>query len=148
MRIENSLQTIGFIQKISDSAKSMPIDCLLPKFVAAIPPRISLQQYAIRISSKSSCSEACFVLATIYIERLLAKRVVVNQYSVHRIFLVSTLLAIKYLEDDCFDNKWYATFGGVSLSELNSLEQDMLEFLEYRLVVTSEEYNGRSSGIN
>jgi len=140
MIIQNSLSIIDFIQKISDSSKSVPNDCLLPKFVAATPPRIPLQQYFNRIASKTECSESCFVLATVYIQRLRAKRVVINQYNVHRLFLISTLLSIKYLDDDHFNNYSYAMFGGIPLKELNSLEEEMLVFLDYRLLVTSEEF--------
>jgi len=150
MTKQNSLSTIDFIQKISDSNKTIPNDCLLPMFVAATPPRIPLPQYANRIASKTECSESCFVFASVYIQRLRAKRVVVNQYNVHRLFLVSVLLAIKYLDDDYFNNFSYAMFGGIPLKELNSMEQEMLDFLDYRLMVTSEEfeeYNTRISAL-
>eukprot|EP01022_Parablepharisma_sp_SALTPOND_P001187 TRINITY_DN105776_c0_g1_i1.p3 TRINITY_DN105776_c0_g1~~TRINITY_DN105776_c0_g1_i1.p3 ORF type:complete len:108 (-),score=17.03 TRINITY_DN105776_c0_g1_i1:101-424(-) len=50
------------------------------------------------------------------------------------------LLAIKYNEDQYFDNKYYARVGGVSLEELNFLEREILSLLDYELYVDPNIY--------
>lgn len=46
------------------------------------------------------------------------------------------MLVHKYLEDDYWNNNYYAQIGGVSLSEMNFLEISMLELLEFKLTVS------------
>eukprot|EP00826_Nyctotherus_ovalis_P049949 TRINITY_DN6073_c0_g3_i8.p1 TRINITY_DN6073_c0_g3~~TRINITY_DN6073_c0_g3_i8.p1 ORF type:complete len:115 (-),score=11.15 TRINITY_DN6073_c0_g3_i8:205-549(-) len=96
------------------------------------------------------CSDACIVVALIYIERLERKtgRIWLNALSTHRYFkaacirlvITALVLAIKLLEDKYYDNNYYAKVGGVSCRELNGMELRLVEELEYELQVTQEEY--------
>jgi len=49
-------------------------------------------------------------------------------------------LAVKYNEDNYFDNKYYARIGGITLKELNYLERTMLGLMEYQLHVLPQIY--------
>jgi hypothetical protein len=51
------------------------------------------------------------------------------------------LIAIKFNEDDFYENTFYSKVGGVDLLELNSLEQYLLESLDYKLYLNMEIYN-------
>lgn len=62
-----------------------------------------------------------------------------NIFNVHRILLVSVLLAVKANEDVHFDNKHYSKVGGIVLSELNELEIAMLERFKFDLKVSVTE---------
>ena len=57
------------------------------------------------------------------------------------------MVAIKFNDDKFFDNEFYSKIGGISCVELNSLEYEILEMLNYGLVVTSEEYDKYSDHI-
>jgi hypothetical protein len=50
------------------------------------------------------------------------------------------LLAIKYNEDDYYSNQYYARVGGVSLTELNELEYNLLILLEFDIFVDDDIY--------
>lgn len=66
----------------------------------------------------------CLVLSLIYLERI--KEEVMNFtltiHNVHRLFCIMMLLAAKFTEDNWVSNKYWATISGISLQELNELE--------------------------
>jgi len=57
----------------------------------------------------------------------------------HRLLLLGLMVATKMLEDDCPTNRWWALFGGVSLSEINELEVYFLEGLNFSVAVNADE---------
>eukprot|EP00826_Nyctotherus_ovalis_P019657 TRINITY_DN1608_c0_g1_i15.p1 TRINITY_DN1608_c0_g1~~TRINITY_DN1608_c0_g1_i15.p1 ORF type:complete len:160 (-),score=25.34 TRINITY_DN1608_c0_g1_i15:64-498(-) len=88
----------------------------------------------------SNCSESCYILAFIYIDRLLQNNpnFMLTKKSVHRLVLTSMVLAIKYLDDLYYNNSVYATIGGISLDEINRLERHMMGLLHYKLHIGEE----------
>jgi hypothetical protein len=87
--------------------------------------------------------DTSFVFALIYIDRLLAadSNFAVTDMNVHRLILTCTIVAEKYINDIYYDNKYYASVGGVHVAELNSLEVTLLFALMWRLGVSPEEYD-------
>lgn len=51
------------------------------------------------------------------------------------------MIAAKFFEDQPCDNGYFATVGGVSVQEINTMEITFLSMLEYRVAVTGIEYN-------
>ena len=148
MTISSSItSTADILQKIvaiNDKNTADDHTTALTRFFAARPPAICIENYARRLANQSKCSHQCFILAIIYVDRLVARGMMVNSRSVHRILLTCLLIAIKFLDDDLFDNQSFSKFGGISNSELNSLEVELLDFLEYDIVVEQrhfEEYS-------
>jgi len=115
----------------------------MSKFHALRPPPISIQDYLDRIAKYSCCSEECFVLALIYIDRLIQCNpdFLVNSLNVHRIIITSVMLAAKFFDDHYYNNAYYGKVGGVSNSEVNSLEIEFLFMVNFNLFVATEEYN-------
>jgi len=115
----------------------------MSKFHALRPPPISIQDYLDRIAKYSCCSEECFVLALIYIDRLIQTNpeFLVNSLNVHRIIITSVMLAAKFFDDHYYNNAYYGKVGGVSNTEVNSLEIEFLFMVNFNLFVASEEYN-------
>ncbi|GKV08981.1 hypothetical protein SLEP1_g20547 [Rubroshorea leprosula] len=102
-------------------------------------PGLSIRQYLDRILRYSSCSNSCFVVAHIYIDRYLQTTGArLTSLNVHRLLITSILIAAKFLDDDCLDNAYYAKVGGVSTAEMNRLEMKLLFSLDFRLHVTPE----------
>mmetsp|Transcript_4550 Transcript_4550/g.13775 ORF Transcript_4550/g.13775 Transcript_4550/m.13775 type:complete len:214 (+) Transcript_4550:100-741(+) len=104
-------------------------------------PPIKLRDYVRRIMRYSSCSSVCYSIAYALMLRL-ANRfddMVPTALNVHRLVLVSVVLAIKSNEDVHFDNLHFSKVGGLSLAELNDLEVDMLHRLDFRLTVRVEQ---------
>jgi len=115
----------------------------MSKFHALRPPPISIQDYLDRIAKYSCCSEECFVLALIYIDRLIQcnPEFLVNSLNVHRIIITSVMLAAKFFDDHYYNNAYYGKVGGVSNAEVNSLEIEFLFMVNFNLFVATEEYN-------
>ena len=77
----------------------------------------------------------------IYADRMCTTSgIILNPYNIHRIILGCLLLAIKYNEDVYFTNEHYAKVGGISLEELNHLENFSFQFLNYNLYVSDDLY--------
>eukprot|EP00494_Astrolonche_serrata_P022670 UN22927 len=87
----------------------------MSKFHALHPPPITIEDYLERIAKYSCCSEECFVLALIYIDRLIQcnPAFLVNSLNVHRIIITSVMLAAKFFDDHYYNNAYYGKVGGV-----------------------------------
>ncbi|MDR3548454.1 MAG: cyclin family protein [Candidatus Pacebacteria bacterium] len=117
-------------------------------FSAASFPAITLRNYLDRIHAYANCSPCCYVVAFIYLDRMLQiSRFMITPMNIHRLILCSVLLAIKYCDDMYANNTAYALIGGVSLEELNGLEREMLGMLRFRLFVSTETYYGYLQGL-
>jgi len=112
------------------------------RFDSSRVPGISIYDYMGRIHQYADCSESCYTLAFIYIDRVLQKNpsFVLTMRSAHRLVLTAVVLAIKYSDDIYADNVVYSKIGGVSLAEINSLEAEMLSLLQFNLYVNPQLY--------
>jgi len=117
------------------------------KFCALRTPKITIEDYVNRIVFNSYCSEECFVLALIYIERLIRRNqgFFVDKYNVHRLILTSVMIAEKYLDDESFDNAYYSRVGGLSLKKMNELEREFLFMINFNLHVENELFTAWNS---
>merc|ERR1712151_1484941 len=105
-------------------------------------PSISVLNYLERIHKYASCSTECFVLALIYIDRMIQRNnFLLTELNVHRVVISSVLLAAKFFDDAYYNNAYYAKVGGVLLSEMNSLEVEFLFRISFSLHVNPELYN-------
>jgi len=112
-------------------------------FHGVAPPKISIQDYVRRIVEHYQCSEACLVLALVFIDRI-AKRhsdFVVSLLSIHRLFAVSVMVAAKFHSDLFYSNARYAKVAGLKVREMNNLEKKFLHLIEWQLRVTPREYD-------
>jgi len=104
-------------------------------------PTMSITKYIHRIHKYFFCSEECLVLALVYIDRLMktSPALAISKFNVHRLVVVAVMLGAKFLEDQCYGNQYYAAVGGVSVTEMNSLETMFLKMLDWKMFVTPEE---------
>lgn len=105
-------------------------------------PDISIRDYLSRFYRYANCSDSCYVLAFIYLDRILQNcpRLTLTKRIIHRLLLAALVLAIKYSDDYYSDNVIYARIGGVPLAELNSLEANVLSLLQFNLHVDYKLY--------
>lgn len=105
-------------------------------------PDLKVQLYLEHIMRSGLCSKECFIIALIYGERLLQrhKDFVISRRNVHRLLLVSTLVASKILDDFYCRNEYYATAGGLSCQKLNDLELKLCFLLDFDLNVDVEQF--------
>lgn len=109
-------------------------------FHADKAPLISLPRYLERVLSFAPCSNSCFIIALIYIDRIIQNHsdFILNSLSVHRMLITSVMLATKFFDDETFNNLYYAKVGGLQISELNQLEEKFLMLIDFSLTIQSD----------
>jgi len=111
------------------------------KFHALRAPSIGILQYLERIHKYASCSTESFILALIYLDRLIQRNnFILTQLNAHRVIISAVLVAAKFFDDAYYNNAYYAKVGGVTVSELNSLEVEFLFRINFALHVSPELY--------
>lgn len=113
-------------------------------FDSSVVPNISVDRYLQRLKSVFDCSDEVFILAVILVDRLLEKEGLqpekVTMRNVHRLFLGSLVVTVKYNQDLVYGNSHYARAGGMHVKEVNRLERFILRGLDYDLHVHPEQY--------
>ncbi|PFH32443.1 hypothetical protein BESB_017610 [Besnoitia besnoiti] len=111
-------------------------------FHSSAEPSIGIGDYIERLARFFRCSNECFVLALIYIDRLVRRRAgfTLNKLNVHRLFITALTVASKFFDDIYYSNSFYAKVGGLSLKELNRLEVTFIILLDFRLHVLPHEF--------
>jgi hypothetical protein len=106
------------------------------------PPPIALADYIERIYTYVPCSAECYVLALVYIDRILQRHpeFQVTPLNVHRLFITAIVVATKFQDDKYFSNAYYSRVGGVHVKELNMLEVRFLKLVGFNLCVNPDEY--------
>jgi len=112
-------------------------------FFSPKAPSISIKKYLdLCIYKRFNCSDECFVLALIYINRITKMQPTVTLCSVsaHRLVFFAVLVATKYHDDERYSNSYYAKCGGLPLDEVNMAEANFLKMLDWKLNVEPKEY--------
>ncbi|GJP37580.1 hypothetical protein CLOM_g1440 [Closterium sp. NIES-68] len=106
-------------------------------------PGISIDKYFDRIVKYARCSPSCYVMAYIYIDRIMQRKdaMLITTLNVHRLLITGVLVAAKFLDDAYYNNAYYAKVGGISIEEMNRLELEFLFRLNFRLNVTESEFS-------
>lgn len=96
-------------------------------------PSIGIEEYLERLREHFSCSDSCFLLALIYIIRLLdfCPNFVVNAFSIHRLLAISLVVSVKFHEDQIYSNTFYAKVSGLRQEELNAGELEFLKLIKW-----------------
>lgn len=111
-------------------------------FHSVRPPSLAIQDYLSRIRKYFCASDECYVLALVYIDRVgkIDPAMTVCELNVHRLLVITAMLAAKFHDDVYYSNNYYAKVGGLSLKEVNALEAKFLKMLDWKLYVTPSEY--------
>ncbi|CAN8251974.1 unnamed protein product [Cochlearia groenlandica] len=144
----NVITTMSYLlQRVSETN-----DCLSKKqrisgFHGLTKPSISIRSYLERIFKYANCSYSCYIVAYIYLDRLVKKQpcLLIDSLNVHRLTITSILVSAKFLDDLCYNNGYYAKVGGISIEEINMLELDFLFGIGFDLNVTVSTYNNYCS---
>ena len=103
-------------------------------------PKISILEYINRIIKYTYLEKSSLIVSLIYLDRICQNDILLTDYNIHRLLLISIIISIKINEDKIFGNNYYAEVGGISIKEFNSIESDFVNFINYYLFVTEEEY--------
>ncbi|CAI5760583.1 unnamed protein product [Candida verbasci] len=122
---------------------------LLTRYHSRTPPLISTFTYLTRLTKFNNFNQAT-LLTTIYYIDLLSHQYqpffTLNSWTVHRFLLVATMIAQKSLEDFFYTNDHYAKVGGVVIGELNCLELDFLNRIDWRCIPGKQINNNNNNG--
>merc|ERR1712232_760017 len=112
------------------------------RFHSSQPPSLSIQDYITRLQKYFRCSEECFVIALVYIDRITKNNASVSvcDVTIHRLLVIAVVIAAKFHDDKFYDNRYYGKAGGLSLRETNMLGAFMLSELNWRMLVAVQEY--------
>ncbi|KAL8272491.1 hypothetical protein Esti_003614 [Eimeria stiedai] len=130
----------SLLQQLASQNKST--GCGAPCFLSATEPMISVADYVERLARFFQCSRECFVLALLYIDRLLQSnsQVWLCPLNVHRLVVTALMVAVKFADDTFYSNAYYAKVGGLPVKEINYLEATLLRMLRFRLHVLPCEF--------
>eukprot|EP00756_Hemistasia_phaeocysticola_P024718 Hpha_TRINITY_DN15964_c1_g2::TRINITY_DN15964_c1_g2_i3::g.73501::m.73501 len=104
-------------------------------------PTIPLYDYLRRWVRHTRCDVSCVVAAVMLIDRVcMLSGYPVTALNVHRLLLAALTVSNKYCLDIPFLNSHYARVGGVSVEELNALERQLLQLLEFDVHLEKEEF--------
>lgn len=134
-KLVNILATL--LTRLCERNDHFTVQSPITRFHALQPPQITITTYLLRIARYTNCSEECFVLALIYIDRLINKNgnFQVLYLNVHRLIIISIMVSAKYFDDQYYNNAYFATVGGVSCKEIGLLEIEFLFMLNFNLYV-------------
>ena len=82
-------------------------------------PKISILEYINRIIKYTYLEKSSLIVSLIYLDRICQNDILLTDYNIHRLLLISIIISIK---------------------EFNSIESDFVNFINYYLFVTEEEY--------
>ena len=100
---------------------------------------ITINDYLQRLVKYTQVESSTLIAMLIYIDRLCElNNFIVNSYNVYKILFSSLIIAIKYNEDEYYDNKFYAKVGGLTLKEMNNLEINYLSLIDFKLYISEE----------
>ena len=104
-------------------------------------PSISISDYLIRIISYTNIEASTLVSSLIYIDRFCSNGCIkISHYNIHTILFISLYLAIKYNEDNLYEDVYYAKVGGLPLGEVTRLSLVFMTIIDYKLYIGTEEY--------
>eukprot|EP00930_Biecheleria_cincta_P067882 TRINITY_DN5481_c0_g4_i1.p1 TRINITY_DN5481_c0_g4~~TRINITY_DN5481_c0_g4_i1.p1 ORF type:complete len:308 (-),score=54.62 TRINITY_DN5481_c0_g4_i1:55-978(-) len=104
---------------------------------------MGIEGYLLRMSQHLECSDDCFLMGLIYLDRILAldRNLVIPSQCIHRIIFTCIVIASKFHEDGRYSNSYYARIGGLTRRELLSAEIELLKMIQWDLLVVPAELN-------
>lgn len=99
-------------------------------------PNITLLNYINHLVEYTKMDISSLIIAVIYIDLFCNKfKYILTLNNIYRLLLTACILSMKFNEDIIIDSKAYAKLSGVSIKDLNNLEENLYILLEYKLSV-------------
>lgn len=110
----------------------------LTRFHSRAPPTISVTSYLHRISRYTNVEPCCLLILLGYVDKICARlpAFTISSLTVHRFVIAGVSVGSKALSDAFCTNGRYARVGGVSIPEMNLLEKEFCEAIDWRLTVS------------
>ena len=112
-------------------------------------PKISIYDYLLRIQEYSNIEKNSLIISLIYIDRIYKiGKLILTHYNIHKILFTSILIAIKYNEDNFYDNQFYSEIAGIKLNELKLIEYNFLALCDFNMFVSDEIFHKYNIHLN
>ncbi|KXN90174.1 Nuc-1 negative regulatory protein preg [Leucoagaricus sp. SymC.cos] len=111
----------------------------LTRFHSRSVPTISVLDYLKRVVRFTNVEKACLLLTLHYIDQISARMpiFIFTSLTCHRFLIAAITASSKGLCDAFCTNQLYAKVGGITVTELNSLEREFLSAIDWQLVVST-----------
>ncbi|KAG0290640.1 hypothetical protein BGZ96_005921 [Linnemannia gamsii] len=110
----------------------------------SVPPSAgpAFRKFCLKVLSATQLSSSVILLSLKYIQKLLKNNPSIHgqQGSEFRLFTVSLMLANKFLDDNTFTNKTWSDVTGINVKEINVMEMEFLNQVQFSLYVSEAEY--------
>ncbi|CAG8633998.1 10641_t:CDS:2, partial [Ambispora gerdemannii] len=95
-----------------------------------------------QVLQQTQLSESVVLLSLKYVQKLVKSGTMStgDKGSEYRLFTVALMLANKFLDDNTFTNKTWSEVTNISVKELNIMELEFLDNLDFKLFVSDTEY--------
>ncbi|KAK0455415.1 cyclin-domain-containing protein [Desarmillaria tabescens] len=112
----------------------------LTRFHSRSAPSISILDYLLRITRFINVERSCLLVSLYYIDAICARHPLftLSSLTCHRFLITAIAVSSKCLCDTFCTNALYAKVGGISVTELNILEREFLQMIDWRLMCTRE----------
>lgn len=109
----------------------------LTRFHSRAPPTINVLSYLLRIARYTNVEPCCLLILLPYVDKVCARlpSFTISSLTVHRFVIAGVSVGSKALSDAFCTNGRYARVGGVSIAEMNLLEKEFCEAIDWRLTV-------------
>ena len=103
---------------------------------------ITINDYLQRLVKYTQVESSTLIAMLIYIDRICElNNFIINSYNVYKILFSSLIIAIKYNEDEYYDNKFYAKVGCLTLKEMNNLVINYLSLIDFKLYISEKVFD-------
>jgi hypothetical protein len=110
-------------------------------------PDISIINYMDRLKIYCHVDNYEMAYAHIYVGRLIDRGIVLSDFNIYNIMITCLVLAIKYLNDVWYSNKYYALVGCIDLENLNIFELEVAFLLDWDFGLNSVHKLGNDDGL-
>ncbi|KAJ9453725.1 Cyclin-U4-1 [Diplonema papillatum] len=136
----------GLVTRNERAAECSKGACLRKRSVFDVPVGVVAQigagKYVRRLFRGARCPEEVFVAQLVLLHRFeRVAGVLTTASNVHRLLLISLIVASKVCADLVYTNSSYHKIGDVCLAEINMMERTFLTALDWDVAVSREEYN-------
>ncbi|EIE92509.1 hypothetical protein G6F46_011798 [Rhizopus delemar] len=102
----------------------------------------TFKKFCYQILSATQLKDSVVYLCLKYIANLLQANPTIEgaEGSEYRLFVVGLVLASKFLEDNTYTNKSWSEVSGMKIEELNMMEAEFLEAIDFNLCVGAQDF--------
>ena len=104
-------------------------------------PKITVLEYLHRINQFTELERSTLICTLIYLDRITKSNLIIlTEYNVYRLLLMSIIVSIKYNEDVNFLNDYYCKIAGLNLKEFNKIEAEYVYCINFNFFIKDNEF--------